>query len=112
MLLVERSFVGKNGFFLFQFNRPGKMRNIDNAISDVLTHYNGNITARIVADPNVPDRWRIEVRHVGAPDALLEIEVLNLENEPVACVLQKVNVGRRSMNKFMDLLVDYLEDVN
>ena len=89
------------------------MRNIDNAISDVLEHYNGRITTRIVEDPNVPQRWRIEVRHVQVPDALLEIEILNLENEPIACVLQKVNVGRRSMNRFMDLLMDYLEeDVN
>lgn len=88
------------------------MRNIDNAISDVLTHYNGNVTARIITDPNVPERWRIEVRHLQAEDAFLEIEVLNLDNEPVACVLQKVNVGRRSMNHFMDLLMDYLDDNN
>jgi hypothetical protein len=86
------------------------MRNIDNAVSDVLTHYNGNITAQIITDPNVPDRWRIEIRHIEVQDAFLEIEILSLDNEPVACVLQKVNIGRRSMNRFMDLLVDYLED--
>ncbi len=89
------------------------MRNIDNAVSDALAHYNGRITARIIEDPNVQDRWRVEIRHVQVPDALLEIEILNLENEPIACVLQKVNVGRRSMFRFMDLLMEYLEeDVN
>lgn len=85
------------------------MKNIHNALSDTLDYYNGRLTATVHDDPNVPSRWRIEVRHTQIPNVLLEIEMLELEGEWVGCVLQKVNVGRRSMNFFMDVLMDYLE---
>ena len=86
------------------------MKNIHNAVSDVLETYNGSLTAKVLDDPNVPCRWRIEVRHIQAPDAFLEIEMLELDGEWVGAVLQKVNIGRRSMNRFMDLLMEHLED--
>lgn len=86
------------------------MKNIHNAVSDTLDYYNGRLTATVHDDPNVPTRWRIEVRHNEVPNALLEIEMLELEGDWVGCVLQKVNVGRRSMALFMDILFEHLED--
>ena len=86
------------------------MRNIYNAVSDVLEHVNGEIESKVHEDPNVANRWRIEVKNTAVQDSLLEIEILLLENEPVACVLQRRHIGRRVMTRFMDLLMDYLED--
>jgi hypothetical protein len=82
------------------------MRNIHNAVSDVMEHFNGEMNTRIIADPDIHNRWRIEVTK---DDSLLDIEVLLLDDTPIACVLQRRNVGRRVMNRFMDLLMEYLD---
>lgn len=86
------------------------MRNIYNAVSDVLEHINGDIDSSIHEDPNVPNRWRIQIKNRQVQDSLLEVEILVLDNEPIGCVLQRRHVGRRVMNRIMDLLMDYLED--
>lgn len=83
------------------------MKNIHNALSDVLEHYNGHLTAQVVEEQE--NRWKIQVRHLQVPNSLLEFEILEIDNEPVGCVLQRINIGRRSMNRFMDLLLDALE---
>ena len=84
------------------------MKNIHNALSDVLGHYNGVLSGQVVEEYE-NNRWKIQVRHVQDANSLLEFEILEVENEPVGCVLQCVNIGRRSMNRFMDLFMDALE---
>jgi hypothetical protein len=43
------------------------------------------------------------------PGSLLQIEVIDDEGVPKCSVLQKVNVGRKSMFKFMNRFVDALD---
>jgi hypothetical protein len=87
----------------------GKMKNIHNALSDVLETYNGILSAQVIQDPNNEKRWKIQVRHNQSPNSFLEIEILEIDNEPIGCVLQQVNIGRRSMFRFMDRLLDALD---
>ena len=84
------------------------MKNIHNALSDVLEHYNGELSGQVIEE-HENNRWKIQVRHIQDANSLLEIEILDIENEPIGCVLQRVNIGRRSMNRFMDRLMNALE---
>lgn len=84
------------------------MKNIHNALSDVLEHYNGELSGQVIEE-HENNRWKIQVRHIQDANSLLEIEILDIENEPVGCVLQRVNIGRKSMNRFMDRLMNALE---
>ena len=84
------------------------MKNIHNALSDALGHYNGVLSGQVVEEYE-NNRWKIQIRHVQDANSLLEIEILEVQNEPIGCVLQRVNIGRRSMNRFMDRLMNALE---
>ena len=99
----------KTDSFCQREKTSGKMRNIHNALSDVLERYNGVLSANIVQDPNHQHRWVVQVRHNQVPNSLLELEILEIENEPIGCILQQVNIGRRSMFRFMDRLMDALD---
>ena len=84
------------------------MKNIHNAVADTVEYYDGLLTANVTED--LDNRWKIEVRNIQRPNVFLEIEILLIDNEPIGCVLQKVNVSRRSMGMFMDVLMDFLEN--
>jgi hypothetical protein len=84
------------------------MKNVHNALSDVMEYYkllNFEVVNFIPED----SRWLIKVYEQANPNAFLEIEVIDDDGVPKCCVLQKVNVGRRSMFQFMNRLVDALE---
>ncbi len=84
------------------------MKNVHNALSDVMEYYkllNFEVVNFIPED----SRWLIKVYEQANPSAFLEIEVIDDDGVPKCCVLQKVNVGRRSMFQFMNRLVDALE---
>jgi hypothetical protein len=49
----------------------------------------------------------VNVYNKNAPGSLLQFEILHNE-VPACCVLQKVNVGRSSMVRFMNRLVEEL----
>lgn len=84
------------------------MRSLDNAMCDVVRLYRG-LTYEIEFTDR-PKQWVLTVTNECAPGSYLKIEVHDLEGVPVALVLQKMNVGRRSMNRFMDRLLSALED--
>lgn len=79
------------------------MRNIHNALADVMEKMNGYKESNVVEEQ---DRWVIEI--VGHNDELLKVEILIIENEPVGCVLECKNIRRGVMNRFMDALMDEL----
>lgn len=85
------------------------MRNVDNALSDVVGMYKNNSIHYTIVE-SVDDYWKVNVYHREAPDALLQIEIIDDEGVPKCCVLKKINVGRTSMVKFMNRLVDALDD--
>lgn len=85
------------------------MRSIDNAMSDVSSLYKG-LTYELATTPD-PKQFILTVYNECAPGSYLKIEVHDVAGVPVALVLQKVNVGRRSMARFMDRLLDALEDL-
>jgi len=89
------------------------MRNIHNALSDTLDTLNIRDTmTRILRDPNDPDCWRISLYSLDHDnrDVVLEVEVIDRNNGPVGAVLFRKNVGRRSMSRFMDTLMDKVCD--
>jgi len=83
------------------------MRTLDNALADVTNHYKA-ITYDIVM--NTPTQTTITVWNECAPGSYLKIEIHDVEGMPAALVLERHNVGRRSMARFMDRLLDALED--
>lgn len=88
-----------------------KMKNIDNALSDVASKYKNNCIEYDI-EQHIPEenRWIVNVRNRDAPGSLLKVEVIDNNGAPACCVLQKTNVGRRSMCRFMDRLVNALDE--
>jgi hypothetical protein len=87
------------------------MRNVHNALSDVLEMYTKAHLECIVLDNMTEDnRWVVNVHNKDAPGSLLQFEVINNQGVPVCCVLQNVNIGRKSLYRFMNRLVDALDD--
>jgi hypothetical protein len=89
------------------------MRNIHNALSDTLESLGiSNAHTSILRDPNDPACWRVSLYTLDEEnrDVVLEVEVIDRENGPVGTVLFRRNVGRRSMARFMDTLMDKVCD--
>lgn len=84
------------------------MKNIENALTDLMEKYTV-LEYTIVQHIPEDNLWVVDVRNRNAPGSLLQIEVIDDDGIPKCCVLQKVNVGRRSMFKFMNDLVDTLD---
>lgn len=81
------------------------MRSIDTVLAEILPTYKG-ITYEI--QPDTSERTLLTVWNERAPGSYLKIEILDVEGTAAACVLEKVNVGRRSMTRFMNRLMDAL----
>lgn len=84
------------------------MKPLDNALSDVCLFYKA-LTYEIESTED-PTQQIVTVYNERAPGSYLKIELHDVNGVPAALVLQKVNVGRRSMSRFMDRLLDALED--
>lgn len=82
------------------------MRSIDNALADILPHYRA-LTYEIQED--TPKQWTVTVYNECAPGSYLKIEVHDVEGIPAALVMERHNIGRRSMTRFMDRLLDALD---
>lgn len=86
------------------------MKNVYNALSDVVASYTANVLEYDVIHHNQDDQlWVVNVYNRDAPGSLLQVEVIDDQGIPKCSVLQKINVGRRSMVKFMNRLVDVLD---
>ena len=86
------------------------MKNVHNALSDVVRLYTANtLDFEVVQYIPEDNLWIVNVYNRDAPGSLLQIEVIDDFGIPKCCVLQKVNVGRKSMFKFMNRLVDALD---
>lgn len=86
------------------------MKNIHNALTDVVHAYKANtLDYEVVQHIPEDNLWIVNVYNRNAPGSLLQIEVIDDLGIPKCCVLQKVNVGRMSMFKFMNRLVDALD---
>ena len=89
------------------------MHNIHNALSDTLELLKiENIFTSVLQDPNDPDCWRVSLYTLDEEnrDVVLEVEIINRNNGPVGTVLFRKNVGRYSMTRFMDTLMDKVCD--
>jgi hypothetical protein len=86
------------------------MKNIHNALTDVVSMYRTNVLEYdIIQDVPEYKLWIVNVYNRDAPGSLLQIEIIDDLGIPKCCVLQNVNVGRRSIFKFMNRLVDALD---
>lgn len=84
------------------------MKNINEALNEVVNMYTAN-TLTYEINQLIPDNlWVINVHNQNAPGSLLQIEVIDDEGIAKCSVLQKVNVGRKSMCKFMDRFLENL----
>lgn len=84
------------------------MKTLDNALAEIVPKYKG-LTYEIEPTED-PTQHILTVWNECAPGSYLKIEVHDVGGMPTALVLQKMNVGRRSMARFMDRLMDALED--
>lgn len=86
------------------------MKNVHNALSNVVAMYTANtLDYEVVQYIPEDNLWIVNVYNRDAPGSLLQIEVIDDFGIPKCCVLQKTNVGRKSMFKFMNRLVDALD---
>ena len=86
------------------------MKNVHNALTDVVEKYRNDILDyKIVQEIPEEQHWIVNVYNRNAPGSLLQVEIIDDNGVPKCCVLQKINVGRRSMFQFMNRLVDALE---
>jgi hypothetical protein len=85
------------------------MKNVDNALSGVVDSYGNSLSYNIVQYLPEDHLWTVNVHNRNVPGSLLQIEIIDDKGIPKCCVLQKINVGRRSMFQFMNRLVDALE---
>jgi len=85
------------------------MRNIDNVLTDIVSKYKfDTIEYNIIQSNEIDGIWVIEVRNKRIEDSFLKIEILRNEGTPACCVLERRNVGYRSMSAFMNRLVESL----
>jgi hypothetical protein len=84
------------------------MRDLHNALADTLERFQPQLNWRILPDADIANRWRIQVW--SQDDSLLEVEILDLEGTPVGCVLQRKHIPLRTMRRFMDTLLDALDE--
>ncbi len=86
------------------------MKNIHNALSQVVEMYKQDTIEYDIIQHVVEDGlYVVNVYNRNAPSSVLQIEVIDDNGIPKCCVLQNMNVGRRSMSRFMNRLVDALE---
>jgi hypothetical protein len=86
------------------------MKNVHNALSSVIEKYQRDtLQYDVIQELEADQLWIVNVYNRSAPGSLLQIEIIDDDGVPKCCVLQKLNVGRRSMCRFMDRLVDALE---
>jgi hypothetical protein len=87
------------------------MKNVQNALTDVIEKYRADtLTYDVIQENTNESFWIVNVYNQNAPGSLLQIEIIDDAGVPKCCVLQKVNVGRRSMCRFMDRLVNALDE--
>jgi len=86
------------------------MKNVHNALTVVCDKYPED-TIHYEVVQYIPEEtlWIVNVYNRNANGSLLQIEIIDDEGVPKCCVLQKVNVGYRSMCRFMNRLIDVLE---
>jgi hypothetical protein len=85
------------------------MKNIHNALTDVVSMYRANVLEYDIVhhDPQ-HNLWVVNVYNLNAPGSVIKFEVIDDNGIPKCCVLQTINVGRRSLFRFMNRVVDAL----
>lgn len=86
------------------------MKSIDNAFQTVISNYTQDVLQYKIIE-HIPEKslWVVNVHNSDAPGSLLQIEVIDDDGIPKCLVLQKINIGKNSMVKFMDRLVNALD---
>jgi hypothetical protein len=85
------------------------MRSVQTALTETLACFTIQLDARVLPDPDLETRWRIEIEDPSVPHSILEVEILNLDGEAVGGVLHRRHVPVWVMNRFMNLLMDRLD---
>ena len=88
------------------------MRSPHNAVTDVMNELGmlHSVRDTVTQDPDNPRRWLVTFESVQTnPTFRLDVEVMEGEPHAYACVLNRFNVGYRSMTRIMDKLMDRLE---
>ena len=85
---------------------------VHRALNKVIALYpSGRLNYKVYDSVSTTDKfWIVEVHNTDAPESLLQIEVFDDNGIPKCCVTKKLNVGRKSMFKFMNQFVDALEE--
>lgn len=82
------------------------MKPINEVMNEVIAQYPEN-TLDYEVEKFVDNICVLNIVNKNAPGSLLQVEII-YNDIPSCCVLKKVNVGRYSMVKFMNRLVEAL----
>ena len=90
------------------------MRNIHNAVDDVLEELGiaHRVQVRVELDPNNHVRYLVYFVDNDVSGSMMEIEVIDTDNEPTLCVLNRTGFSERSMCRIMDELEHFLTPVD
>ena len=83
------------------------MRSIDNALADISAKYKA-MTYEI--EMKTCTQWILTVYNERVPGSYLKIEIHDVGGIPAALVLERQSLGYPSMSRFMNRLMDALED--
>lgn len=95
--------------------QPVTMRSPYNAVYDTMNELGllQTFHETITQDPENPQRWLITIESCAAtptPHRRLDIEVIEGDPNPYACVLNRFAIGYRPMSRIMNKLMDRLEE--
>lgn len=88
------------------------IRNLYKVIDDVLSEL--KMTKYVQASVSTENEFYIlEFRHTGIPDTYLKVEIpICPAGEPYGCVLERHNIGRKTMARIMDSLMYHITPEN
>ena len=86
------------------------MRPVQTALTETMPYFTMPLTTRVLPDPDLDTRWRIEIEDPEIPYSILEVEILDLQGDPVGCVLERRNIPVWLMNRFMNIIMERLEE--
>lgn len=82
------------------------MKNLHNAVTDMLEHLGiaHRVTGRVDLDPLNPVRYLVCFTDTRVDNSLLKIEVIDTDESPTLCVLERDGFAEGSMCRIMDEL--------
>ena len=100
----------KTDFYIAEELTSAKMKNLDNAVSDTLEELGiaYRVKGHVELDPQNHVRYIVYFVDIEVDNSMLKIEVIDTDESPTICVLERDKFTERSMCRIMDELDNQL----